>query len=84
MHIPVHVRFICGFFVQEGEKRYNCQECVESYDLCEKCYHAGNWEKHKCEQGAYHDYIVEEYSIITLKDCVSNQSLETCFRNAFQ
>lgn len=70
--------------VQEGEKRFNCQECVESYDLCDKCYHTGNWETHKREQGVYHDFILEQFSNIALKDFVSNPRLEICFRNAFQ
>lgn len=70
--------------MQEGEKRYSCQECVESYDLCNECHSKGKGEKHTREHGVHHDYILEQYSNITLKDVVSNERLETCFRNAFQ
>lgn len=71
-------------FFQEGEKRYSCQECVESYDLCDECHSTGKGEGHTREHGVYHDFILEQYSNITLRDFVSDQRLETCFKNAFQ
>ena len=46
--------------------------------------YAGKGEEHTREHGVHHVFILEQYSNISLKDFVSNQRLETCFRNAFQ
>lgn len=44
---------------QEGSTRYNCRECVESYDLCSSCYDRGEGKCHTQQNGYLHDFCIE-------------------------
>lgn len=71
-------------YIQDGQSRYNCAECVASYDLCEGCYAMGAGEEHVQECGPLHTFTEEKMSDIRLSTKVKAERLEDTFRNMFQ
>ena len=82
--VVVHVHRITIIGIQDGDRRHNCDECQESYDLCDKCYSEGKGAEHKAQHGVSHDFTLERYSNMALRDRIPDERIETCFRNAFR
>ncbi|KAL5489134.1 hypothetical protein EMCRGX_G018192 [Ephydatia muelleri] len=74
----------CFAAIKDGDRRHNCDECQESYDLCDKCYSEGKGAEHKAQHGVSHDFTLERYSNMALRDRIPDERIETCFRNAFR
>ena len=70
-----HVNLICislslSLF-QEGEHRYNCDDCPESFDLCQLCYTNGDIvQEHLKTFGNLHTFTCETRYSVCLCVCV--------------
>ena len=73
------------FSSQDGCKRYNCVDCVQSYDLCQKCHDSGKPESHTEELGPYHTFVVETQSHVFTSTLVhKGETLEELITNMFR
>jgi len=71
--------------VKEGKLRYNCVECEESYDLCQKCMEDGKGQAHTEQQGATHTFVEETRPITrTIQEVSSATSLQQLILNMFK
>ncbi len=70
---------------QDGNHRFNCVECVESYDLCKKCMRNGKGTEHAQNCGSGHTFVMETQPFPKISKLVfSATCLEELVLNMFK
>lgn len=72
-------------YPQDGDKRYNCVDCTQSYDLCHKCYVSGQAKSHTSKKGPHHTFVKDTQSHTFASTLVHKaKTLEELILNMFK